>query len=93
MLKQLELELAIKIIQLSLNIGKNDLDRKMKQVQKFLLKKEQVRVVLTLRGREKSHPERGAELLTEVLDSYVEGYGRCVKKPSATNLTLTIMPL
>lgn len=45
----------MKIIQVTPQIGKNDLARKMKQAQKFLEDREQVRVTLVLRGRQRGH--------------------------------------
>lgn len=65
----------------------------MKQAQKFLDKKEQVRVVLLLKGRQKSNPERGAEFLNDLNKDYFAGHGKCVKPATVTNLALTFMPL
>lgn len=87
------METIIKTIQCNLTIGKNDLERKMKQAQKFLEKKEQVRVVLLLKGRQKDHPERGAEFLNNLAKDYLKEYGNCVKPASVKNLSLTFMPI
>lgn len=64
----------------------------MKQVQKFLEKKEQVRVVLLLKGRQKGNPKRGADFLNEVAETYLNDFGKCVKAASESNLNLTFMP-
>ena len=84
--------ITIKTVQLSLSIGKGDLERKMKQAQKFLEKKEQTRVQLLLKGRQKSHPERGVDFLLNVYEEFLKDYGKLVNKPSPSNLSLTLMP-
>lgn len=76
-----------------MTIGKNDLERKMKQAEGFLKKKEQVRVVLLLKGRQKNNPERGAEFLNELKETYLKGHGKCVKPATPENLGLTFMPI
>jgi len=86
-------EFTIKTIQLTLTIGKNDLERKMKQAQKFLTNKEQVRVTVLLKGRQKSSPERAAEFLNQQYEEYLVGHGKCVKPATTENPSLTVMPL
>lgn len=82
----------IKTIQITLNVGKNDLERKIKQAQKFLEKKEQVRVTLALKGRQKANPKRGVEFLNEINEKYFTDCGRCVKPATESSLSLTFMP-
>lgn len=65
----------------------------MKQAQGFLAKKEQVRLVVLLKGRQKNNPERAAEFLNELNKEYFTGHGKCVKPATATNLGLTLMPI
>lgn len=86
-------EFKIKTIQLTLTIGKNDLERKMKQAQKFLAKKEQVRVAVLLKGRQKNTPEKAAEFVNQQYEQYLVGHGKCVKPATAANPSLTVMPL
>lgn len=83
---------SIKTIQCSLNIGKHDLERKMKQAQGFLKKRQQVRVTLILKGREKYSPERGVEFLNEIHETFLDEFGRCAKMPTTQNLSLTYNP-
>lgn len=64
----------------------------MKQVQKFLEKKEQVRVQLLLKGRQKSNPERGVEFLLNNYEEYLSDYGKLSNQPNPSNLSLTLMP-
>lgn len=78
---------------MSLVIGKNDLERKMKQACKFLDKKEQVRVQLLLKGRQKGNPDRGVEFLKELYDDFLSESGKLVNKPNPSNLSLVLMPL
>lgn len=65
----------------------------MKQAQKFLQKKEQVRIALLLKGRQKSNPERGAEFLNDLNEKFFTKHGRCVKPATPQNLGLTLMPI
>ena len=44
----------LKEIRLTFNISKNDLETRVKQAEKFLLKGDRIRVVLPLRGRQKA---------------------------------------
>ena len=64
----------------------------MEQANTFLAKKEQVRITLTLKGRQKAHPERGVDFLNGICETYFSETGRCVNKPSVSSLNLTLMP-
>lgn len=59
-------------IRLHLNIAEHDLNTKLGQVQKFLAKRDQVRVTVQLRGRERGRPESGLELLRSVVERVAE---------------------
>lgn len=82
----------MKIVQVTPQIGKNDLARKMKQAQEFLLKREQVRITLVLRGRQKGHVDTSLEFLRKINEDFFSECGRLVKEPSAQNLSLTYNP-
>lgn len=86
-------EFKIKTIQLTLAIGDNDLERKMKQAQKFLSKKEQVRVTVLLKGRQKDHPERASIFLNDKYEEFLKGHGTLARPATPANPSLTIMPL
>lgn len=58
-----------KSVKFSLLIDPHDRDTKIKQLIKFIEKGYDVNVVVSLKGREKSHPEQGKEKLQEILDS------------------------
>lgn len=82
----------MKIIQVTPQIGKNDLARKMKQAQGFLEKREQVRITLVLRGRQKGHVDTSLEFLQSIHDEFFAELGKLVKPPTAQNLSLTYNP-
>ena len=83
----------MKIIQITPQIGKGDLARKMKQAQKFLEGREQVRVTLVLRGRQRGKREHAVDHLLEIHEEFFEGYGKLVNHPSVDHLSLTYNPL
>lgn len=83
----------MKIIQVTPQIGKNDLARKMKQAQKFLEDREQVRVTLVLRGRQRGHTASSIEFLAQIHEEFFADHGKLVKEPSAENPSLTYNPL
>jgi len=82
----------VKIIQVTPQIGKNDLARKMKQAQAFLEKREQVRVTLVLKGRQRGHVSTSIEFLTHIHEEFFASCGSLVKPPTAENLSLTYNP-
>lgn len=86
-------EKIIKTVQVSLNIGKGDLERKVKQAQKFLSNKEQVRIALVVKGRQKARTDTAVEFLNEIHETYMQDCGNLVKAPNAGGLFLTYMPL
>lgn len=83
----------MKIIQVTPQIGKADLERKMKQALGFLEKREQVRIALVLRGRQKGHVDSSIEFLSKINEDFFVGLGSLVKPPTAGNLALTYNPV
>lgn len=57
----------LKEIQLSVNIAKNDMEVKLKKAKEFIENGDKVKVVLTLRGREKARREESKRCLYEFL--------------------------
>ena len=53
-------------------IGQGDFDTKTRKVRKFLEEGHKVKVTLTFRGREQSHPELGRKILDDVLDAIID---------------------
>jgi len=64
-------ELDIKQIQISVRAAENDLQYKAKQANKFLEKGHVVKIVLTLRGREKAHKDYAKQKLVQFLEEHV----------------------
>ena len=64
----------------------------MAQAQEFLKAKEQVRVVVILKGRQRMKPEQAVDFLTALFDTYLAEYGRCVRQPSVKNLSIMVIP-
>lgn len=83
----------MKTIQVTPQIGKNDLARKMKQAQGFLEKREQVRVQLVLKGRQKGHLKSALEFLSGINEEFFDGFGQLTKAPTESNLSLTYNPI
>lgn len=83
----------MKTIQVTPQIGTNDLARKMKQAQGFLEKREQVRIQLVLKGRQKGHVESALEFLGKINEDFFVGFGTLTKLPSGDNLALTYNPV
>jgi translation initiation factor IF-3 len=62
----------VKVVRLSLRIGKHDLKIRVEQAIKFLQKGHKVKIELVLRGRELQHIELGKKLLNDFLDQVKE---------------------
>lgn len=81
----------MKTIQIKPTIGKNDLDRKMKQARGFLEKGKRVRINVYLYGRQRGRPEVGVRLLEEVAEEYFSDYHYSAK-PTSNNLSIFYNP-
>lgn len=65
---------VLKEIQLSVNISDHDLETKSKKAREFLKDGDKVKVVISLKGREKANPERGEIVVLKFAQS-VEEFG------------------
>jgi len=65
---------SLKEIQLSVNISDHDLETKSKKGREFLKDGDKVKVVISLKGREKANPERGELVMLKYAQS-VEEFG------------------
>lgn len=65
---------VLKEIQLSVNISDHDLETKAKKGREFLKDGDKVKVVISLKGREKANPERGELVMLKFAQS-VEEFG------------------
>ncbi|MFV0443810.1 MAG: translation initiation factor IF-3 [Planctomycetaceae bacterium] len=59
----------LKTIRLRAKTGQHDIDVKIGQARRFLIRGDKVKLVVIFRGRENAHHDRGREMLTEILKS------------------------
>jgi len=65
----------VKVIRLSLRVGKHDLEVKKNQVLKFLAKNQKVKIEIILRGREKTR----LDLANKIIDDFIKDLGENIK--------------
>ena len=58
----------VKVVRLSVRIGKHDFDMKMEQARKFLNKGNKLKIELILKGRERQYPIKGREVIASFVD-------------------------
>jgi translation initiation factor IF-3 len=63
--KQQQKKVETKGIRLSVRISEHDFNMRIEQGAKFLLKGHKLKLELTLKGREKAHPQKAAELINQ----------------------------
>jgi translation initiation factor IF-3 len=68
-------------IRLSLKIGTNDFDVRLKQATKFLEKGNKVRIEMILRGREKAHRDRASEVFNRFVEEIGKEYEVKIESP------------
>jgi len=73
------------------NIGENDRLRQIEKAKKFLLDRDQVKLFVQLRGREKSRPQVGLDLLKLIVEELDE-HGTPMTEPRYDNLIITLSP-
>ncbi len=62
-------KVELKEIQLSCDIHDHDLQTKAKKAKEFISENDKVKVVIQLKGRQKSMPERGLEVMEKFIDT------------------------
>lgn len=67
-------EVEVKGIRLSMRIGENDLNVRVKQAKKFLEKGHKIRIEMIMRGREKEHFGRAKEIIDGFIASLQEDF-------------------
>ncbi len=60
-------KVEIKGIRLSVRISKHDFDFRIEQAKKFLERGDKLKIELVLKGREKQHPEKAAEIINSFI--------------------------
>lgn len=78
-------------LRLGISIAEHDLAIKIKQADKWLKSKDQVRITVLLKGREKSRPETAVTFLLKIADR-LSDVGTVQKAPSSANLSIVINP-
>jgi translation initiation factor IF-3 len=63
--KQQQKKVETKGIRLSVRISQHDLDMRLEQARKFLKKGDRLKMELILKGREKQHPAKAAEMMND----------------------------
>jgi len=66
--KQQQKKVETKGVRLSVRISKHDFDVRVIQAIKFLKKGHKLKIELTLKGREKQHPEKAKEVINEFVE-------------------------
>ncbi len=66
--KKAQHQIKVKEIKVKPNISDHDLDTKAKQMKKFLLEGNKVKLTCTFRGREMAHTELGTAVMKRVVD-------------------------
>lgn len=84
---------GLKEIRLNPRIGENDLQTKIRQMEKFLQERNKVRVTVVFRGRENQHKELGEEILNRICESLKESGAQEGKSQLLGNrMSITIAP-
>jgi translation initiation factor IF-3 len=65
--KQQQKKVETKGIRLSVRISDHDFEMRINQGEKFLSKGNKLKIELTLKGREKAHPQKAAELIKAIM--------------------------
>jgi translation initiation factor IF-3 len=84
-------KIEIKVIQLSLKIGQHDIDVRVKRTEQFFAKGDKVKVVLRLRGREKTRKDLAADIIRNFVTAL--GPDVVIEKPlsfQGAELSITI---
>ncbi|MBE0429730.1 MAG: translation initiation factor IF-3 [Thermoleophilia bacterium] len=86
--------IVVKEIKLRPKIGKHDYETKKSHVERFLRKKDKVKVTIMFRGREVVHPGKGEELLRRLADDVAE-LGVIESQPNldGRNMVMVLAPV
>jgi len=79
------------VLRFHINVGDADKARQVEKAKEFLAKKNQVKLFLQLRGREKSRPQVGVDFLNEILEE-LGTHGTVVNPPRPDNLVVILNP-
>ena len=88
--KKKQKTVEVKEVRMSPNIDANDLNTKVNNAKKFILKGNKVKVTLRFRGREKDYVARGMEVMNKFAEAVSE-VGDIDKKPNFEGRSLTMI--
>jgi translation initiation factor IF-3 len=83
-------QITIREIKFRPKIAQHDYDTKKHHVERFLRQKDKVKVTIMFRGREVTHPERGAAILDRLADELAE-LGVVEQRPLQEGKNMTMM--
>jgi translation initiation factor IF-3 len=83
-------QITIREIKFRPKIAQNDYDTKKGHVQRFLKRKDKVKITIMFRGREVTHPERGQQLL-ERLAEELQDLAVVEQRPNLDGRNMTMM--
>jgi translation initiation factor IF-3 len=78
-------------IRFHLTISENDRTRLIEKAKQFLIHKEQIKITVQLRGRERSRPQTAITFLNNITQS-LQNEGTPVNEPRPDNLNVTMNP-
>lgn len=81
----------IHTLRFHLNIGEADKERLLEKAKAFLSGRDQVKIQVQLRGREKSRPQAALQFALDLVES-LKDFGTPVNPPKAENLFITLNP-
>lgn len=88
--KKKQVHIEVKEIQLRPNIATNDLNVKIKKAREELLKGNKIKISLSFKGREISHPELGFNIVNTFINS-LSDISTIFKKPNLENRKIEAM--
>jgi translation initiation factor IF-3 len=83
-------QITIREIKFRPKIAQHDYDTKKHHVERFLRQKDKVKVTIMFRGREVTHPERGAAILDRLAEELAE-LGVVEQRPQQEGKNMTMM--
>ena len=70
--KKNQVQTKLKEVKFRVNVGEHDYETKMRNLKKFILNGDRVKVSLMFRGRENAHTELGFDVINRVIQETVE---------------------
>lgn len=70
--KKNQIQTKLKEVKFRVNVGEHDYETKMRNLRKFILNGDRVKISLMFRGRENAHSELGLDVIKRVIQETVE---------------------